>query len=67
MKDFTVVVESFKGSIEGVERIFSEDILMCDVTEVEECIEGFDDVHVYMAFKCIHKDLERLRTFRRHS
>jgi len=37
-EDFTVVVESSEGGIKGVERIFSKDVLACDITEVEECI-----------------------------
>jgi len=56
-KDLTVVMEPFKRSVEGIKRIFGENILACDVTEVKECIKGLNDVRGDVTFKCMDEDL----------
>ena len=59
-KDFTAVMKPSERGIEGVERIFSEDIFACNVTEIEECVEGLDDITGYITFECGEKDLAGL-------
>jgi len=59
-KDFTVVVKPLECSVKSAERIFRENILACDVTEVEEGIEGLDDIGRYITFKCVDEDLAGL-------
>ena len=57
LKDFMVVMESFEGDIKGIEGIFSENILACNVAEIEECFECLGDIHRDIAFECVQKDL----------
>ena len=63
-KDLAVVVESSEGGIKGVKGVFCDDILTGYVTEVQKGVEGFDDVHVYIAFECVHKNLGNLSILR---
>jgi len=50
-KDFAIMVESVEGGVESVERLFSQNTLAGDVAEVEERVEGLDDIGMYEAFK----------------
>lgn len=56
------MVESSECDVKGVEGIFSENILACNVAEVEECIKSLDDVRMYIAFECVDEDLAGLST-----
>ena len=56
-KYFMVVVESFEGSVKGIERVFCEDVLVCNITEVEKYVECFDDIWWNITLECIHEDL----------
>ena len=57
LKDFAIMVESVEGRVESVERLFSQNIFAGDVAEVEERVEGRDDIGMYEAFKCSNKYL----------
>ena len=59
-KNFTVMVKSSKRSVEGIEATFSDNILMCDITEIEEHVEGLDDIPGHIALECVHEDLVKL-------
>ena len=52
-----VVVESAEGGIKGIKRIFCEDILACNITEIEKRVESFDDIWQNATLECIHKNL----------
>jgi len=56
-----VVMKSSEGGIEGIERIFRENTLVRDITEVEERAQRLDDLHMSTTFKRVHKDLGGIR------
>ena len=56
-EDLPVVVEPLERIVERVEGVLSECTLACDVTKVEECIEGLRNVGRYIAFECSDEDL----------
>ena len=43
-KNFVVEVKSSEGVVEGVEGVFSYNVLVCNVTKIEESVEGLDDI-----------------------
>lgn len=66
-KDFMVVMEPSECGIEGIKRIFCENVLACNITTVKECVQRLDDVHMHITLKHIHEDLIELSTLRRNS
>ena len=56
-EDFTVVVEPLQCVVERIEGVFCENVLACDITEIEECIEGLDDIRRYVTFECMDENL----------
>ena len=43
-KNFAVEVKSSEGVVKGVEGVFGYNILACNVTKIEESVEGLDDI-----------------------
>ena len=56
-KNFLVVVEPLECGIEGIERVFSEDVEAGEIAEVEKSIEGFRDIGGDITLKRTCKDL----------
>jgi len=46
-----------KGSCKFLERVVGDDVLMSNVTELEECSEGPDDIHSDKSFNRVQVDL----------
>ena len=47
-KNFAVEVKPSEGVVEGVEGVFSYNVLACNVTKVKESVEGLDDISGYI-------------------
>ena len=52
-----VEVKSSEGVVEGVEGVFSYNVLACNVTKIEESVEGLDDVSGHITLQRVHEHL----------
>ena len=50
-EDLLIVVEPLEHCVECIEGVLSKCVLVCDVAEVEECVEGLRYVSRYIAFE----------------
>ena len=48
LKDFAVEMKSSEGGVEGIKGVFGYNVLACDVTKIEESVEGLDDISGYI-------------------
>lgn len=51
------MVKPVEHGVENVERVLGENILAGNVTEVEECVESFDDIGMHKAFERVDENL----------
>ena len=61
LRDFAVMVKPPKCTVEGIERVVIECILLCNVTKIQECRESLSDVDWDKSLQCCDEDLFRLR------
>lgn len=63
-KDIAIMAKPFECSIEGIERVFSKNVLPGDITKVEEGVEGPDDVGRHVMFKGSNEDLQQVSMYK---
>ena len=58
-KDSAVLVEPLKGLVELLERVFGDDVLVSNITELKERCECSDDVRGDEPLNCIQVHLNQ--------